>query len=313
MYNATLKYIKTQIYENRYNNNFNIAKLLNYRNLRTNKLKNIKNDIIDNSQLPNHAKNTKLKCHMLDTAIQLACANYKSALSNFKAGNIKNFRIRYWKLNKYKKLLDIEKQYFNRGSFCYNELGNIKCVYDNEIFKLDNITSACKIYYDSDTDRYQLLIPERTEMIETNHTKKVISLDPGLRKFMTGLSENECITICTNGIEVLMELLKRIDEIENNKNIPNKKKKVLVKRLNRKISDKVDDLHWKTIKYLTDKYETIIIGDMSVKGIVSNDTSNIQKMMKSLAYKLKFYQFKQRIIEIVYCHIINTNIYNYKC
>lgn len=35
---------------------------------------------------------------------------------------------------------------------------------------------------------------------------------------------------------------------------------------------------------------------MSVKGIVSNETSNIQKMMKMIAYKFKFYQFKQRLI-----------------
>jgi putative transposase len=134
----------------------------------------------------------------------------------------------------------------------------------------------------------------------------VIALDPGLRKFMTGLSENECITICTNGIEILMKILIRIDEIENNDNIPKKKKRMLIKRLNRKISDKVDDLHWKTIKYLTDKYETILIGDMSVKGIVSNDTSNIQRMMKIIAYKLKFYQFKQRLI---YKSKLKGNVY----
>jgi putative transposase len=96
--------------------------------------------------------------------------------------------------------------------------------------------------------------------------------------------------------EELKKSLIKIDDIENNENIPKKKKRETVKRMNRKISDKIDDLHWKTIKYLTDKYEIILIGDMSVKGIVSNDTSNIQNIMKRIAYKFKFFQFNQRLI-----------------
>jgi IS605 OrfB family transposase len=297
MYNATLKYIKTKLFQNRYDNNFNLQQLLNYRNLRTLYLKDIRNKIIDDSQLPNHNKNTKIKCHMLDGAIQLACANYKSALSNFKNGNIKKFRIRYWKLDKTLKMLDIEKQYFKRGSFCYKELGTVKCMYDKGEYKLDNIESGCKIHYNSDTNRYILLVPEKVDIHKTKtvKTKKIISLDPGLRTFLTGLSENECIKICTNGIDTLKEKLERIDKIESDDNISKKKKRKTVKRINMKISDIVDDLHWKSIKYLTDKYETILIGDMSVKSIVSNDTSNIQKMMKRIAYKFKFYQFKQRL------------------
>lgn len=301
MYNATLKYIKTQIFDNRKNENFNLKKLLNYRKIRTNVLKNTKNDIINGSHLPNNINNksTKIKSHMLDTAIQLACANYKSALSNFKNGNIDHFRIRYWRLDKIKKVIDIEKIYFNfnKGTFCYKELGNVKCFYDKQLFPLNinNIDSACKIHYDSECDRYSLLVSEKINVNRAEHTKKVISLDPGLRKFMTGISENECITICTNGIDKIKGLLNKIDRIDGKIYIPSKKKKKIIKRTNRKIINMVDDMHWKTIKYLTDKYETILIGDMSVKGIVSNDTSNIQKMMKRIAYKYKFFQFKQRL------------------
>ena len=88
-----------------------------------------------------------------------------------------------------------------------NKLGLVKCVYNGEEFKLDNISSVCKIHYDSDIEKYLLLIPEKKEVIKTRHTKKVIALDPGLRKFMTGLSENECVTICTNGLEELKKLI----------------------------------------------------------------------------------------------------------
>ena len=86
--------------------------------------------------------------------------------------------------------------------------------------------------------------------------------------------------------------------VENNPNIPNIPKRIKKKninRLNRKITMAVDDLHWKTSKYLTDRYETILIGDMSVKGIVSRETSNLQKMVKRVAQRLSFLEFRQRL------------------
>ncbi len=35
----------------------------------------------------------------------------------------------------------------------------------------------------------------------------------------------------------------------------------------------INDMHWKTINYLTDNYKTILIGNLSTKNIVEKDLS----------------------------------------
>ena len=225
---------------------------------------------------------------MLDYAIGLACSNYKSALTNLKRGNIKHFRIRYWKFNRKNKILDIEPQYFTNKTICPKIFGQIKCSYDGKEYELDEINSTCKLHYDKMSNKYTLLVPEKIKTEKCFNKRKIIFLDPGIRTFMTGLSEDEVIKIGWKAKYEIERYLVLIDE-KKKKNIPNKKKKKIEKLYNRKISSLVDDLHWKTIKYLTNKYKNILVGDMSVKGITNNETSNLTPINKRLAYRLKFY------------------------
>jgi hypothetical protein len=104
MYNKTLEYIKK-------NNNLlkddiikdNIKKLdknaYNFYYLRS-KLIGQKNNIINNSQLKHHVKNTKIYTHTLDYAIKQLITNLKASISNLKNGIIKKFKIKYWKYNR---------------------------------------------------------------------------------------------------------------------------------------------------------------------------------------------------------------------
>jgi len=291
MYNETLKYIKL-----RYNNNEPL--ILDFKKLRTYHLKETRNKIIEESQHPNYLKDTKIKTHILDKAIQLACSNYKSALSNLKNKNIKYFRIRYWKINKDSYNLAIEPSYFTKSSLCYNILGKVNAYYNDELFDLNLIKTKykceCKLIYSKNTNKYELFIPEKIELNNNDliEKKQFISLDPGIRTFMTGLSNNDCIKININNNKI-KNMLTKIDKINNYKNNKYRRKAILIK--NRKIKNLVNELHWKTIDYLTKNYKTIIIGDMSVKSIVNNKNSNLNKMTKRIAYVLSFYKFKERL------------------
>jgi len=294
MYNATLKLIK----QRRANGEQTI---LDFKILRTYHLKDIKNEIIIKSQLPID-KDTKIKTHILDTAIQLACANYKSALTNLRNGNIRHFRIRYWKIIKDFNILGIEPSYFNHNTLCPKIFGNIECFYNNEKFDLGLIGSVykseCKILYERTINKYTLLVPDRIDNKNENklfHQKKeFISLDPGIRTFMTGLSENEFIKIGDNSQEKIKKILKKIDKLESIK-IKNKRirKKLYNKRY--KLNNLIADMHWKSINFLTKNYNTILIGDLSVKGISNKKTSNNNRMTKRIGYALSFYKYKQRL------------------
>jgi IS605 OrfB family transposase len=289
MYNETLKYIKKNYLET---NKLNI----NFINLRTNHLKETRNKIQLNSQISTINEDVRIKAHILDYAIKLACSNYKSAMSNYKKGNIKQFRIRYWKYNSNQKVMDIEHQFFKQGTICNKIFGAINCTYDGKPFDMKLIEttykSNCKLVFKN--NQYILLVPETINHKTKEKPNKIISLDPGIRKFMTGLSENQIIKIGENASDRIKKYLEIIDDKQKIK-YPKKIQIKYEKRYNLKINHLVDELHWKTIKYLTDNYENILIGDMSVKGISSNKKSVLNKMTKRIAYKLKFYQFNERL------------------
>jgi IS605 OrfB family transposase len=254
-------------------------------------------DLENNEDTTNESqcKSTQIDCHILDNAIKLACANYKSAITNYKRGNIRKFRIRYWRYNRQYKILDIETQLIKNNTICKRVFGDIKCSYDKEEFKLNDIKKACKIYYDTETDKYTLLVPIEITNGNIKNAKELISIDQGMRTFITGLSEDEVIKLGTNVINRISFYLRIIDRRKNDPNVPNKKKKKAEKIYNRKISYLIDELHWKAIRFLTSTYKTILIGDLSVKGIVNKGKSKLSSEMKVIASRMKFYTFRKRL------------------
>lgn len=289
MYNATIYYIK-----------HNGINTLNYKKLRTDYLKNIRDTIKNESQIIHVKENTKIKCHILDCAIKLACANYKSAITNYKRGNIRQFRIRYWRCNKDTHILEIEKSFFKNSGLCTDIFGDINCTYNGTKFDLrhieDTYKTGCTIQYKTKINKYYLLVPDKVEpKYNENIKREGIVLDPGIRKFLTGLSEDEIVKFGEGLSNKIKKYLELIDSINSNDKIPLKIKRININRYNRKISDIVNEMHWKIIKYLTDNYKTILIGDMSVKGITDNNKSVLNKMTKRIGYRLKFYQFRQRL------------------
>ena len=121
---------------------------------------------------------------------------------------------------------------------------------------------------------------------------------------MTGLTDNTVFKLGTNVKNKIEPILLKIDKTKLLKCKNKIKEKILI-RCNRKIKDYITDLHQKSIKYLTNNYETILIGDLSAKGICNNKTSNINKNTKRIAYALSFYKFRERL---KYKFQINNNI-----
>ena len=147
MYNKTLKLIKRRRI-------LGLKQILNFKMLRTKYLKDDKREIL---RYYEDNKKEVVKSHILDYAIKLACSNYKSALTNYKNGNIKHFRIKYWKYNKGNKLMDIENTYFGKNGFCFNVFGKINYAYNKKIFDITTISTTCKLYYDYSLNSHNII------------------------------------------------------------------------------------------------------------------------------------------------------------
>jgi len=303
MYNEALKYIRSKyIYTKNditrdilVSNLDTIKQMNNFINIR-NELKDIKNTIMLESQLENTTKNTKIQSHNLDYAIRQLCSNIESAKTNLIRNNIKKFRIKFWRNNRISKTLEIEQVYIRKDNLCPKILGDIDYYYNGILSELCNIDSNVKINYNKISDEYILLVPEKMNnkpIININN--KIVSLDPGLRTFMSGVSENSYIKIGNNVNSIISKPLQRLNNIKNNENISSKIKKKNEILINRKIKNKIDDLHWKTINYLVKNYKTILLGDMSAKSIVSRNKNIINNIQKVACLRTKYYEFCQRL------------------
>lgn len=285
MYNKTLEMIKEK-------------SIFNYKKLRTTYLKEFRDELISGTQIKDLTYSTKIKTHIMDCEIKKACAMYKSALTNLRKGHIKHFRIRKLKHNRPRNVMEIEPVYFNKKNnvmnMCYNVFGEIKYFYNNKEIKLENIDNACNLQFDKTRNKYSLFVPRSVVIENIENRNEVISIDPGIRTFMTCLSENEVIKFGNNTNEKIKKELKRIDNIKSMK-CKKKIKEKVERRCNRKIHDMVTELHWKTISYLTKNYKVILIGNLSTKSIIKKGVSKLSKMTKRLSNALSFYTLRQRL------------------
>ena len=256
-----------------------IEPFLDWYNVR-NTIKNIRDDLV-NRLFKND--NKPIKKHILDCAIKQACTMYKQCKTNYMKNNIKKFRIRYWRKNKKTLQMEIGSEFVkqlkedNTFNICYDIFGKFKCYYNNQPYIMEKKT--VNLHYDQISKNYTLLVSDTKPIIETKKTN-YISIDEGVRTFCTGLSNKEVLKIGTNISSRIESYLKRIDKINKLDDLSQKDKAKKASKYNRKISNIVSELHWKTAKYLTDNYKNIVIGNLSMKN--ASQSENISKMTKRI-------------------------------
>ena len=282
MYNQTLIFIKNKYF-------MKDTPKINFRHLRK-ELKDNKNNLKKLYNTPTH---------ILDSGIKLATVSYKSAFTNFRNRNIKHFNIRYIKQSKNTHIMDIEKSFFNKTTFCPRFLG--KKMLNKSNFDYSEITKDCKLHYSKLNNQFTLLIPIEMEKKSKEHNNSFISIDPGVRTFLTGMSNDKHYEICTNGYNELKKYLNKVDNVKGNKNKD---------KWRYKLRNKVTDLHWKSINFLMNENKsTIVIGNWSTKNCISNKGS-LNKMLKRVCSSLRYFDFLNKLVYKSNYHNISLKIQN---
>lgn len=281
MYNRIVKYIK----ECRFNKEkvvFNITKLKKM-------FLEDKQQIMEKTKININNKIKTIDSHPLDYALQDSINIYRSCLTNLKRGNIKYFRLRYLKMNKPRRIFKIEKLAVKENGFHLNTFGEMKTDIDDFNF-LENMHTVATIQYSQ--NKFYLLLKYPTDMKKKKEIKdNVVAIDPGVRKFGVGYGNNKIIVLCQKSKKKIISILKKIDNI-NNSSMINYKKNKYTKKKYAYIYNMIDDMHWKTINYLTNNYKTIMIGNLSTKNIVEKE---LAPMTKRIANIYSLFQFKQKL------------------
>jgi putative transposase len=267
-----------------------LIKKINYKNVRTYHLKNIRNHIQKKSY-----DNVKLiiKTHILDCAIKLACASYKSCVSNFLNGNIKKFKIRYWRHNKKNKIMEIANEFIKNNELLLKVFGTFNLTYNNEKYKLTG-NETVSILYCSDIKKYYLLVAEKIKL-KKNKCKKYIAIDQGIKPFVACRTNDELINIGTNIAGLMGNHIKKIDLINNTNTMNKKQKRKKERKCYLKMKNQMDEVHWKTIKYITDNYGNVIIGNLSMKETTKKENLKLSSELKRIGLMMRLSEFRKRL------------------
>lgn len=204
------------------------------------------------------------------------------------------------------------------------KLGNIKIM--EEVSNIDHDIQIMKVK----PDIWFLLVPESRECKKSNNEKNICAIDPGMKTFMTGVGiDGTAFKIGEEFRQQIKEQQKKIDMLKSklaelkkkmakkedkNPELKNKKPEPKRKRDRRpymrtkymlylsmfKLSNWINELHNKSIKFLMDRYDIILIPKLRMQ-IEGNN--NFNREIRSLSFckfvdklKIKGVELGKRVI-----------------
>jgi len=277
LYNLANKYIK---------DNIKIKKDLNFIKIRK----------IMEFEIKNICSNNKLPKHVADYSIKHCVEMYKSGLSNKKEFN--KFTIKNLKTDRRKKNMVIENSAVSKkkNSIFISILGEIK-----SSLPLSTIQQNSILQYDKIKKIYYIISPITTNKEKTIEHYEKCGIDIGVRTFMTVYSPEESLEIGSNTNNVIDDINNRLDSIKSSKannNITMKKYKKIHIKYTDKLRNKINDLHNKSARYLLERFDTILIGKVSTKSMISNLKGNLRKIVKRRLIGLSHYRFRMKLISM---------------
>lgn len=252
-----------------------------------------------------NTKELKPKDRVIRGAFDKLSSNFNSALSNKENGHIKNFNLKFRRKDDTKEFIRFEDtqipasiKYIKSRYWYKNRNHKRRVIKIEDIYNSSNKCSGIEYIKDNLTDCYYLHCPvDRDWFYEKDvrgdnqskykiDKKRVISLDPGVRKFLMGYDpEGNIISIGENDHKTLMNMLLEVDKT--------KIKSEMLLRWKR-IKNYVSELHNKTISFLIQNYDDIIIPEFRIQDMIKS--KKISKMTKRLLCMYSFHSFKEKLL-----------------
>lgn len=146
---------------------------------------------------------------------------------------------------------------------------------------------------------YLCLVYKTTARRVENQARRVVALDPGVRTFMTGFTEGEAFKIGEHAFARIARLCVHLDRLMSKIAKTTAKRRYRMRkaacRLRWKISDLTDELHWKTIRFLIDNYDMVLLPSFETSQMSTRLKRRISKKSVRNMLSLKHYQFKMRL------------------
>lgn len=195
--------------------------------------------------------------------------------------------------------------------------GSIKSLSKINSIKQSEILYHNKKYY------IHLCISLKDSNIKSKSIENVIGLDPGVATFLSGFGTKEIVKYQqSNKLDLLnieIDRLKSLRVKKITRNGRKKNKRRVLRRLEIKKANIVDNLHWHVINDLCKNYEIICLEKFNSKSCV--ESNSLSKFSKRRLTDFKHYQFRQRLtfkannqgIEVILVNPHNTSKFCSNC
>ena len=252
-----------------------------------------------NNNYPEWYTGPPIPSRIIDGAIQTCIKNYDNNIKKVQSKTITHFKMHYKTKKDTLQSIVLFADTFPKKQNTFNMKYLGKTMRSVIPFK-GKIKKDSRLQYNYILDVFELVIPYDKVYNKKTPFNGVIALDPGSRTLLTGYSPAfHTVEIGKNISDVTRKMNKTDDMIRSKRDkCKNKKKKkmytkVLARHSNKKKNMR-DELHWKTCKFLTDNYETVILGNMSTKSIISKKNNLNKKSKRDFSFSSLFL-LKQRL------------------
>lgn len=271
--------------------------------------------------------------HLIDQAIIECCNRMKTCLTNYIKYN-RIFNLKYKKKKELVQTINLEKQMIRniKSKLLMNLFVNWK-INGQYIFRNIKLSQRLPVNYGGGNISYHRILKcyyinisyTAKETINTIQlSNKLCAIDQGIRTPFVIFNKDEVVTIGDNCTKKLYAKCKEIDIIKSRIDRPeyyiyknnekhtykvnSSRKRNLKGALHRKIREiknLKDELHNKTVKYLTDTYKGIILPPFNIQNMAGKLASKTARNM----YTLSFYMFKMKLKQKA--QIKNVDVFEY--
>jgi putative transposase len=260
--------------------------------------KRLRNEVIKRPKgkdpLPDYM--TKVPYSVRDGALRDIEAHFKSCFTNKKKGNIKKFKMGF-KHRKRSDTIHIRRPFSKKDPRIFF----IKTFGDKPMVKMKDFKvpeADCSIHKDR-VGKFWLLVPTQVPIQTVDDREPVISLDPGVRTFMTGYDPHGMIL--EYGKEACYKIttkLLRHDMLRKKRDLRGCKRKSMkitqaMNRLSLKITNLVKEMHHKVALHLCSNYKVIILPVFESRKMSEKRSRKIGKKTVRVMQQLSHFSFRE--------------------
>ena len=147
--------------------------------------------------------------------------------------------------------------------------------------------------------RWFVIVPSRSPVTQTENQGRVVALDPGIRIFLTGFSEDQAFKLGEGDFARLARLCVHLDRLISRLSKATCRQKARIKqavqRMRWKIRDLVDELHFKSIRFLMDRFDLILLPTFETKEMSAKSKRKIRAKSVRAMLGYAFFRFGQRL------------------